>query len=599
MKLSKVVGIALILALPGVACIEALDNSIKPLKRATLTDDWRDEVVYQLLVDRFANGDVNNDYQVVSGALARYQGGDWRGIINHFDYLTALGVTTIWISPVVRNVETDADVDAYHGYWSQDLTQTNPHFGDLATLRLLVKRAHESGIKVLLDVVANHMGQVFFYDMNMNGKPDEYIAGTGTISPVTRTTEWDPDFDPRGIQAQTSLGVAGRAPIIFINDPLINRIPPRPAIFASAAAYHAFGRVLSYDDPKQVLLADFPGGLKDLATELPQVRTALIDAYVQWVKLVDFDGFRLDTVKHVEHDFWRVFSKGVRDRLAAEGKTNFMLVGEAFDGDDALLGSYTRPGELDSVFYFSQHFQVFRDVFEYANDPTKRRGTDQIASLWSTKKGNYGTAPQPGGIGLPPYKALMNIIENHDRPRFLFESNGNLAALRNALTLLMTEEGIPCIYYGSEQEFSGGNDPANREVLWKTAFSTEGGTFRHIARLAKIRQQYIALRRGDTTVRWSSAHVGTESDAGIFAFERGGGDVGNQKVLVVMNVSESQQSATERPGLGLTTAFAPGTILVDVLSETPRQVTVDRGGELHMQLPPQSAAILVPQNQVM
>ena len=100
--------------------------------------DWRDEVIYQLLVDRFADGDLNNDDSVVPGALGRYQGGDWQGVIDHLDYLKTLGVTTLWISPVVRNVETDANFDGYHGYWQQDFTHVNPHFGDLAKLRELV-----------------------------------------------------------------------------------------------------------------------------------------------------------------------------------------------------------------------------------------------------------------------------------------------------------------------------------------------------------------------------------------------------------------------------------------------------------------------------
>jgi hypothetical protein len=128
---------------------------------------------------------VNNDYAVRAGALARFQGGDWKGMEDHLDYFTQLGVTTLWISPVVKNVETDADVDSYHGYWAQDLTQPNPHFGDLASLRSFVASAHDHGLKVVLDIVTNHMGQLFFYDMNLNGKADIYIGGTGGTSPIT------------------------------------------------------------------------------------------------------------------------------------------------------------------------------------------------------------------------------------------------------------------------------------------------------------------------------------------------------------------------------------------------------------------------------
>ncbi len=284
----------------GAACVE-VPASPKSQGMSTWVDDWRDEVIYQVLVDRFANGDVNNDALVQPGALARYQGGDWKGLEDHLDYVEELGVTTIWISPVIRNVETDADVDAYHGYWAQDLGQPNPHFGDVAALRSLVNAAHAKKLKVVLDIVTNHMGQAFFYDMNMNGKADIYIGGTGTTSAVTRVSEFDPDWDVRGVQAQTSLGLAGRAPIIFIDDPSINRVPPIPGILGTARAYHGMGRILNYDDAQQTMLGDFPGGLKDVATEDPEVRATMVDAYAHWVELADFDGFRIDTVKHVEH----------------------------------------------------------------------------------------------------------------------------------------------------------------------------------------------------------------------------------------------------------------------------------------------------------
>jgi glycosidase len=580
------------------ACVSVPKSGDQPIL-ATHVQDWRDEVVYQLLVDRFADGDVNNDYLVQPGALARYQGGDWKGIVDHLDYLAALGITTLWISPVIQNVETDAGVDAYHGYWAQDLTQPNRHFGDLAALRSMVAAAHDHGMKVVLDIVCNHMGQVFFYDMNLNGQPDEYVSGTGTTSPVTRSTEFDPDWDPRGVQAFTSLGDDGRAPIIFIQNAAINRVPPRPGILGTATAYHGLGRILDYTKPDQVLLGDFPGGLKDVATENPDVRATMVDAYARWVEQTDLDGFRIDTVKHVEHEFWQVFAAAVRQRLAAQGKNNFLLFGEAFDGDDALLGSFTVPGELDSVFYFSQHYQVFRDVFEYAHDPTQQKGTQQIADLWAARAKNYSGAPQAGGVGVAPNKLLVNFMDNHDVARFLFDAAGDVAALRNALTLLYTEEGIPDLYYGTEQEFAGGNDPANREVLWNTGFATTNDTFSHIAKLARLRRAYPALRRGDTAVLWSSTHVAAEEDAGVFAFERTGGDAGSGYALVVMNTNEQKATSSTSSGTGAMTPHVPaGTVLVDVLDPNLATYSVDASGALRIAVNKQSAMVLVPQDQV-
>jgi glycosidase len=608
--------------LPEPACVAVPADAQAPIL-ATHVRDWRDEVIYQLITDRFADGDVNNDYKIQPGSLGRYQGGDWLGIEQHLDYLAALGVTTLWISPVVVNVDTDAGIDGYHGYWATDLTKPNKFMGDLASLRSMIAAAHDRGMKVVLDIVCNHMGQVFFYDMNRNGQPDDYIEGNGTTSPFTQINEFDPDFNPLGVQAFSSNGPGGRAPIIFLHDPTIDREPPQPGILGTARAYHGFGRAIDFTKPEQRLLGDFTGGLKDLATEIPEVRATLVDSYAKWAESVDLDGFRIDTIKHVESDFWQTFAPNVRKRLAAEGKKNFILFGEAFDGDDVLLGSYTAPGMLDSVFYFSQHYTAFTGVFANAHlGAATQAGTQQIQALWDAKATNYGTTPQPGGVvglnaqqqivGVPPTKLLVNFIDNHDVARFLFDAAGDVPALKNALTLLYMEEGIPDLYYGTEQNFSGGNDPANREVLWNTKFDTTGDTFVYIAKLARIRRTYAALRRGDTKVVWSTAHVATESDAGIFAFERAGGDAGSSYALVVLNSNEAQASSTSNGGASMQTSLPPGTVLVDVLDDSLPTYAVDAAGQLNLGVPAMAAPspsvqggpkgyparILVPQAQV-
>ena len=588
-------------SLPGVGCVSVPDQGKQPAI-TTHVDDWRDEVIYQVLTDRFANGDINNDYKVRPGYLARFQGGDWQGIIDHLDYIKTLGVTTLWISPVVKNVETDADVDSYHGYWAQDLTQTNPHFGDLAQLRKLTAACHDKNIKVVLDIVTNHMGQVFYYDMNLNGNPDINIGGSGPLqgagssSPIVRITEFDPDWDPRGVQAFTSLGNAGRAPIVFLQDPSINRIPP-PGILGTAAGYHGFGRILNYDDETQRRIGDFPGGLKDVATEVQAVRDQMVDSYTRWAELADLDGFRIDTVKHVEYEFWKDFSTRVRDRLAPQGKNRFLMFGEAFDGNDKLLGSYTQEGMLDSVFYFSQKFQIFTDIFANAHDAKAQKGTEQIKNLWADRAVNYRTEPQRNGIGIAPSKSLVNFMDNHDVARFLFDAVGDKEALRNAFVLLMTEEGIPCLYYGDEQDFAGGNDPSNREVLWNTGFPTNGETFTQFAKLARLRAKYPALRRGDTNIVFSTPHTQEEADAGIIGYERAGGDAGAEYALVVINTN-ARHASTTADGTKAMRVTKPNVTLVDVLDPELKTYPVPASGELRLVVPAQRAMILVPQDQL-
>lgn len=194
----------LLLATLSLSCAHDALGDQAHVEVQTHVDDWRDQIIYQLLVDRFANGDAHNDWRVDPTALARYQGGDWQGVIDQLDYLEALGVTALWISPVVLNVDTDAGIDGYHGYWAVDFTRVNPHFGDLATLRRLVDECHARGMLIILDIVTNHLGQVFYYDVNQNGQPDESTQGSGSIapggsptqgtSPVARINEFDPDF---------------------------------------------------------------------------------------------------------------------------------------------------------------------------------------------------------------------------------------------------------------------------------------------------------------------------------------------------------------------------------------------------------------------
>ncbi len=243
---------------------------------------------------------------------------------------------------------------------------------------------------------------------------------------------------------------------------------------------------------EQVLTGDFPGGLKDLATERDDVRAALTEVFARWIQAADFDGFRIDTLKHVEHEFWQYFAPRIRQYAAGKitlpdptdqndpdktvpplsvPKPNFFMFGESFDGDDVLNGSYTFNQEVDSTFYFSQKFNVFDGVFKNGG-PTKRHRR----SVRRASEMDYAPTPNDDGIGVAPRDALVNFMDNHDVTRFLFDKPST-AALQNALAFLLTEDGIPCIYYGTEQEFNGGNDPTNRERLWDSGFRTDGGTF--------------------------------------------------------------------------------------------------------------------------
>lgn len=552
-----------------------------------LVEDWRDEVIYQLMVDRFANGDRNNDYNVTYDEtnLARYMGGDYQGVIDNVDYLLDLGVTTVWISPVVVNVEEDAGSASYHGYWTQDFVNVNPHFGDLAKLREMVDVLHQNDIKVVLDIVVNHVGQLFYYDINRNGQADitVYYATNGSDE-VDIVTEWDPSYDTRGIQGYTSLGESGPAPLGWVNIPEINRVPPNPPEFWNDAWYNRRGRVTDWNVSEQVLYGDFPGGLKDLDTANPDVQDALIDVFTGWIDRAGLDGFRIDTLKHVEHEFWQRFCPAVRDHCNLIGKEKFLQFGEAFDGSDELIGSFTAPGEVDSVVYFSQKFQIYDDVFKYGQPTAK------VEELYSQRDEHFGTSAQELGAGQAPRDILVNFIDNHDIPRFLFEKD-SVPALKSALVYLFTQDGIPCLYYGTEQGFAGGNDPANREPLWPSGYSRDGELFQHIAALTRLRQQYAPLRRGDFTIRWTTPRTGAEEDAGILAFER---SYDGEAALVVINVSDDHESHTGYQGATMPVGFAPGTVLKEVFPEgSTRTFTVASDGTVDIDVGAREGVVLV------
>ena len=663
-----------------------LDDA-QPITLATHVQDWRDEVIYQILVDRFANGDLGNDYDVDPTSMAHYHGGDWLGIEQNLDYITSLGVTTLWISPVVKNVDSDSGFDAFHGYWTQDFDSPNPHFGDVPALRHMVAAAHGRGLKVILDIVTNHVGQVFYYDINSNRQPDVMISGGGCNkwdnpadtqnlypdysnpnpncivltgqSGVQVVNEYDPEFDSAGpVQSYTSLGYSGVAPIVFLDDPATNHMATLPAVpFQNPEAYNRRGGTVDYSIGDQLVHGDFPGGLKDLATYRCDVKQALVDAYARWVELADFDGFRIDTVKHVEPEFWRYFSQKVRQRLANEGKTQFFMFGEAFDGDDKLVGSFTQNGAtpgmpappqdflgppdlkqeqtcvtdgvpltgdmLDSLFYFPQYYTVVSGVLRDGG------ATKQIQDLWNARmQGDWGTTPAQGGIGVPPAKFPVNFLDNHDVGRFLFYeffdvdladlgkgvlTQGQFdqvrqAKLQNAYVFLFTEQGIPCVYYGDEQGFEGGNDPANREDLWSSGYATSptqdpvtgrtyGTYFQWIQKLAALRKSQKALTHGDQSVVWATQHTGTEPDAGIFAYERTGGDAGSAYALVVLNTNRDHPSSTTDGTTVMKVTAPAGSMLVDVLADKPVSYPVAADGTLEIQVPPLAAVVLVPPGQ--
>lgn len=674
------------LALALAACGGASDIEQPTLAphQANANVDWRDQVIYQIIIDRFQNGDRNNDLNADPSIPGKYHGGDWQGVIDKLDYLQDLGVTALWISPVIKNTEEDAGFASYHGYWTQDLLRPNAHFGDLTKLRELVDAAHAKGMLVILDVVTNHMGQLFYYDINGNGQPDDTISGGGyshsclqicaqhpdqcSADELTyckdgsgyleRIIEWDPDYDDRGVQGWTSEGFSGPADIRFTDWPEQNRTPPpRPpdwfgwpddkGWFDDGSWYHKKGRVYvwwheaDYSTEfvrQQETTGDFPGGLKDLDTDNDDVKQALIKSFQYWIEVGDFDGFRIDTVKHIDRPeiardtrgFWGDFTDAMREKAKELGKQNFFIFGEGFDGNDSLIGSYTFGGKdaqgtfgrFDSMFYFSQKYRGIDTVFQQ-DQPTKnleclyesrmgKAGSDawcqgQGYVAGPTYQGTPHAASVDGGVGLAPNQLLVSFLDNHDLPRFMFDPStgaerADVGQLNAALSYLLTWDGIPCIYYGTEQRFHGGVDPKNREDMSLgnpddgfAPWDESNETFKYVQGLISLRKNSAALRHGQVAVKWSTSVAGARRDAGIFAFERVADD---DKALVVIN-SSAQKSETCAPttegGACMMTSFPTGTILKDLMPGSDgKTFTVKSDGSVDVDVPARFARVLHP-----
>lgn len=393
------------------------------------------DIIYQVMTDRFANGDPTNDnfgygeYQ--PGNLYFYQGGDWQGIIDKLAYIKLLNVTAIWISSVHWNqwLDVPGNSAGYHGYWPYDFYRPELHFGDLEKLKELVRKASDMGIAVVTEAIPNHTGD-FLYD------------APNTWRWRTREETKSPELKPA---------------------------PP----FDNLQWYHNNGHIEDWDNPVQRIYYDLRGnirqpnvwgGLDDLAQEVPAVRQELFKVYNYWKNEVGFAAFRFDASKHVPDDFRRDFQENV----------GIPCFGESWYGDPGTLAQHWRDGPLWGFQDFPLMFAV-RDVF------ASEQSFDRISSVLASDL-NY---PNPSH--------LVTSIESHDIERFLNAAGGDNQRLKLALTFLLTCRGVPSLFYGTEQGLSGGADPNNRQMMPSFDITP---VYLYLKRLNEIRQRYPAISKG-------------------------------------------------------------------------------------------------------
>ncbi len=508
-----------------------------------------DDVIYLLMPDRFANGDVANDDPAISPGLMNrakprdYHGGDLQGVINRLPYLRDLGVTALWLTPWYDNVNHAntrekytrdnqrstngvASTD-YHGYGAVNFYGVEERFGDMTKLRDLVSHAQDNGFKFIQDQVANH---------------------TGPYHPWVKN-------------------------------------PPTPTWFNGSAENHLDNSwqtwTLAVTNPPQDKLKStlegwFINVLPDLNQNDPETATYIIQNSLWWIGMTGLDAVRQDTLPYVPRTYWAQWTAALKKEFP-----NLTILGEMFDADPKLVaffqGGRKQFDDVDSgietLFDFPLHYAL-RDVF------AKRQPMTRLATTLAADT-NYVDA-----------RNLVTFLGLHDTSRFMSERGATIEGLELAFTYLLTTRGTPMIYYGDEIAMRGGGDPDNRRDFpggWsedkRNAFEQSGRTtdeeriHSHVKKLLTLRRELAPLRHGKL--------IQLKSDNEICAFARLGADSG---VVVAFNNSAQTQTMT----FALPAPLLEKQQLFNRLAENSAIPVVD--GSITLTLPARSAAILTPES---
>ena len=416
----------------------------------TRSIEFRQETIYFIVVDRFLDGDPNNDagpnpnlYDPSRQNWGKYWGGDLQGVINQLDYLKDLGITAIWLSPLFEQVEDMTTNAAMHGYWTKDFKRINPRFigkGDPNSLYqetifdTLVAQMHQRGMKLILDIVCNHSSP------EINGQKGKLYDDGQLIADY---------FDDR------------------------------------KGWYYHNPSISDWDDEDQLLHYEMLG-LATFNESNPDYRNYIKTAIKQWLDK-GVDALRIDTVKHMPIWFWQEFLHDLKTHkpdLFAFGEWGFS---HPHDGKSARFANDTGMPLVD--------FGLCSAIRE-AIALNQEGGFDRIQSIFDCDH-YYNSATE-----------LITFIDNHDMPRFL-SLNGDWDKLRLAMALILTCRGIPCIYYGTEQylhnDTNWGNDPYNRPMMEHWDTGTE--LYQMIGKLSALRRKNPAISLGSQQQKYISENV--------------------------------------------------------------------------------------------
>lgn len=496
----------------------------------------RAESIYQIMVDRFYDGDTSNN---ATGEAFRngessqddfryMHGGDWQGVIDQLPYIKGMGYTAIWISPVsdpqLWSVPDSTGKQwpcAYHGYNVYDPNRANRYFGSAnpqlskEKLKELVDKCHQNGINVILDVVPNHVG--------------DYLQGTGSGAHYISNGGLK-----KGSQVQ----------------------PAAP--FNNVNWYHNkgdidFSKELPHTSSSTQMLEDHDlGGLDDIDFDNPDAKQAVFDSIKSWFTYTGADAARVDAAKCMKPS----------DIHALQEYLGVATFGENFDMDSNFIkdwvGDNAETGMLD--------FPLFQAI---VNDFAYGQNFDNTSEISLKKVFDqdylYGTHVND----------MVTFIDNHDRNRFLTEAGGDVSKLHNALTFIFTARGIPSVFQGTEQNkgnangqtISGIADTWNRwcmvqkdskgNVIHNYFNDTNTNTYQLIAKLNQLRSKYEALGNGTQREMWSSPH--------FYAFSRrmDTGSNSGQELICAFSNSSSMQTVTMP--IRAESTLEAGTTLVNVM----------------------------------
>jgi glycosidase len=494
-------------------------EDLTALARPTIRGGAADSQIYFVMTDRFANGDVSNDeagltgFPAVTGYdpsdIGYFHGGDFKGLTSKLDYIQGLGFNSIWITPPVKQRYVQGDSAAYHGYWGLDFTTIDPHLGTEEDFKNFVSEAHKRDMKVIVDIVINHTGDVIKY------KGDVYSYSEISEYPYKDCSGKKFDLNKFIAKANFPKLCAAKS---FPVPPVVsdkNKNIKAPAFLNDITNYHNRGD--STFSGESSTFGDF-FGLDDVFTEKPVVIAGWTKVWQDWITKFDIDGYRIDTAKHVNSEFWKVFLPAVLKTAAAAGKTSFPIYGEVWDTDPNYLAKYVTdykfPGVLDFAFQaaaskYATYGNGERDLLEIFNQ-------DDLYTTATTSA--YG---------------LTTFLDNHDMGRIGMFLQGNTDATASQLVeranfanaLLFLLRGGPTVYYGDEKGMTGsGGDKAARQDMFptqvldwqkevriggepigtKSAFDVTNPIEKVISELQALTKKYKALRSGTQQLRYAN-----------------------------------------------------------------------------------------------